>query len=528
MKDESTSARRSRLLMLFEPVDISSLVFFRVAFGAITLWEVTRYLRLDWVRQIWIEPSFHFGYPFFEWVKPWPGNGLIIHFYALGALALMIMLGAFYRVATALFFLGFTYVFLLEQSQYLNHFYLISLISFLLIFLPAHRKLSVDALLRPALRSQTAPAWALWLLRFQVGVPYFFGGVAKLNMDWFRGEPMGYWLQGERHLALVGRFLDEPWAPYFFSYGGLLLDLLAVPLLLWRKTRAPVFVVILLFHLANDSLFRIGIFPWFMIAATTVFFEPDWPRRLLADLWPDPSWRGVAAALGGALTAVIVVASQPPIREGLPFVPLLAGATAGALIVWTLASRWAAPAAGSQRSAGRPAQSPKNTTAGDPLSPTLSRSQLIVVSLLGVWALGQAVIPLRHFFIPGNVSWTEEGHPFAWHMMLRAKQGAIRYEVIDPKNGTVWEIDPSTLLNPRQAAELPVRPYMLHRFGLHLAEEFAERGYPNVEVRALTNVSLNGRKPQPFVDPDVDLTREPVRLWGVPWILPLTEPLPSH
>jgi vitamin K-dependent gamma-carboxylase len=34
------------------------------------------------------------------------------------------------------------------------------------------------------------------------------------------------------------------------------------------------------FHLLNVWFFRIGIFPWFSIAMTTVFLEPDWPVRL--------------------------------------------------------------------------------------------------------------------------------------------------------------------------------------------------------------------------------------------------------
>jgi hypothetical protein len=524
----SVSAPRSWRAALFQPVDISSLVFFRLAFAMVALWEVTRYLSQDWVRQIWIEPDFLFGYPFFEWVKPWPGNGMILHFWALGGLAALILLGAFYRLAAGLFFLAFTYVFLLEQSHYLNHFYLVSLISFLLVFLPAHHKLSIDALLRPRLRSETVSSWAVWLLRFQVGVPYFYGGLAKINGDWLQGEPMRYWLQGKGSLPLVGPLLAQPWAPYFFSYGGLLLDLGAVPLLLWRRTRVWAFLVTSLFHVANDAMFQIGIFPWFMIAATTIFFEPDWPRRLLADWGPRPSWRGVLAGFGGALGAVAVLVTQATVRDGLPLVPLLMGATAGALIAWTLSSRLGTREAAAAKKASRKGSAPSPIPSSETSAGRPSPSRALGVSLLVAWAVGQLVVPLRHYFIPGDVNWTEEGHRFSWHMMLRTKQGAIRYEVIDPADGSVWEIDPSSMLTPRQAYTVPGRADMIRQFARHLATEFAARGRPNVEVRALTNVTLNGRQPQPFVNPDVDLTREPARLWGTPWILPLTQPLPGH
>ena len=159
---------RSIARTLFRQVDIASLVFFRIAFGTVMLWEVFRYLRGDRIYRYWIDPSFHFTYPFFGWVHPWPGEGMILHFYLLGVLSVLIIVGLFYRLSMALFFLGFTYVFLLEQAQYLNHFYFVSLVSFLMIFVPAHRRFSIDARRRPGIRVSTTPARPLWILRAQV------------------------------------------------------------------------------------------------------------------------------------------------------------------------------------------------------------------------------------------------------------------------------------------------------------------------------------------------------------------------
>ena len=106
---------------------------------------------------------------------------MYVHFGGLGLLCILILLGLWYRAAMILFFLGFTYIFLLEQALYLNHFYFISLLSFLMIFVPAHHALSVDAHRSPELRSETTPAWSLWMLRAQIGIVYFYGGLAKLN-----------------------------------------------------------------------------------------------------------------------------------------------------------------------------------------------------------------------------------------------------------------------------------------------------------------------------------------------------------
>ena len=96
---------------LFQPVDIAFLVFFRVVFGAIMLWEVYRFFSTGWIRRYFIDPSFYFGYFGFEWVKPWPGNGMYVHFAVLGVAAACILLGFLYRFAMPVFFIGFTYVF---------------------------------------------------------------------------------------------------------------------------------------------------------------------------------------------------------------------------------------------------------------------------------------------------------------------------------------------------------------------------------------------------------------------------------
>ncbi|NER82466.1 MAG: HTTM domain-containing protein [Leptolyngbya sp. SIO1D8] len=280
---------------LWQPVDIAFLVYFRIAFGGIMLWEVQRYFSHGWIQKYWITPEFNFTYPGFSWVHPWPGDGMIWHFAALGVLTVFMSLGFFYRLSAGLFFVGFTYTFLLEQARYLNHFYLICLLSLVLVGMPAHRLCSVDVLRRPKLLSQTVPAWTLWLLRFQIGVPYFYGGIAKLNGDWLQGEPMRLWLADSTDFPLVGQFFTQEWMVYLLSYSGLVLDLLVVPLLLWRKTRLPAFIFAVLFHLTNARLFSIGIFPWFMIAATAIFFPPDWPRRVVSFFWKTPSTQSSSA-----------------------------------------------------------------------------------------------------------------------------------------------------------------------------------------------------------------------------------------
>jgi hypothetical protein len=270
---------KDKLKNLFEPIDNATVVLFRIMFGGIMFWEVTRYFSHNWISRYWIDPAYNFSYAPFHF-KPLPADGMYAIWYLLGILAIFIAIGFLYRISTTLFFLLFTYTYLLEQARYLNHFYLVVLVSLIMIFIPANRAFSIDVLLFKKIRSSYNPSWNLWLIRFAIGVPYFFGGIAKINADWLRGYPLHNWLLGDLDFPVIGKYFTEDWMIMIMSYSGLLLDLLVVPILLFKRTRPIGFVVICLFHLMNTQLFTIGIFPWFMIAATSLFFAPNWPKRI--------------------------------------------------------------------------------------------------------------------------------------------------------------------------------------------------------------------------------------------------------
>ncbi|MBC7854667.1 MAG: HTTM domain-containing protein, partial [Pirellulaceae bacterium] len=285
VSDKTSEAMRTRGLFqtiaetAFEPRDVASLVFFRIAFGVILLWEVLRYFLIGWIDSLYLLPAFHFTYLGFGWVRPWPGDWLFLHFLMLGIAAAGLALGYRTRLSAAVLCVGWSYVLLLEKSAYLNHLYLICLLAFLMIFIPAGRACSWDVRRRPDRRSDFVPAVALWVLRGQIAIPYFFGALAKLNGDWLHGQPMQMWMSRMTHVRQVVPAFGELWLALAFSYGGFLLDLFVVPFLLWRRTRVWAFGAAVAFHLMNALVFRIGIFPWFMICATTLFFDPDWPRR---------------------------------------------------------------------------------------------------------------------------------------------------------------------------------------------------------------------------------------------------------
>jgi len=439
------------------PVDNASLVFFRVWFGLLMLWNTVRYIVVGRVEKYYQEPNFHFKYFGFEWVEPLPPMWMHVLFAGMAVLCALIAIGLFYRVSMALFFLVFTYAFLLEQARYLNHYYLICLVSLLLVFMPANGAYSIDAVIRPKRRSRHAPTWTIWLLRAQLGAVYFYGGIAKLNWDWLRAKPMGEWLAARPDsIPVLGALFTQEWMGYAFAYGGLLFDLLVVPFLLWPKTRTYAFVVAVLFHVTNAKLFQIGVFPWMMIAVTTIFFAPGWPRRFLR-LEP---------------VSAILAVSRP--RPG-----------------------W--------------------------------------MAVLALYVLLQALLPLRHFLYPGVVSWTEEGHMFAWHMKLRDKEAELALVVRDPINGGLRRIERKKEQEKQQRTpvfdellywqydKMSGRPDMILQYAHHVARKERRKTGHDVEVRAVTSASLNSRPPQPLIDPAVDLAKQPRSLWPATWILPLDQ-----
>ena len=138
----------------------------------------------------------------------------------------------------------------------------------------------------------------------------------------------------------------------------------------------------------------------------------------------------------------------------------------------------------------------------------------------------QILAPLRHWLYPGNVSWTEEGHNFSWHMKLRDKDPFIQFQITDPKTSETWRPDPRRYLTRRQIGKMGTRPDMILLFAHHLAEQARKDGHEDVEVRVKARASLNSRMPRLMIDPSVDLAAQTRRLFArSAWILPLQEPV---
>lgn len=269
--------------ILNKPYPIETLAFFRLAFGCLMFLSIIRFFYNDWVNELYVKPSYFFSYYGFEWVKPFKVPYIYLLFGICGASALAIALGLFYRFSTILFFLSFTYIELMDKSNYLNHYYLVSMIGLWLIFLPANRAYSIDAKLNPSIYTTQIPYYIVLILKLQIVSVYFFGGLCKIKYDWLiMAQPLKIWLGSSSHWFLLGPIFAQEWSAYIFSWGAMMMDL-SLPFLFFNKcTKIYAFFTAITFHLLTHLLFYIGMFPFIMSFCILIFLEPETHQKILS------------------------------------------------------------------------------------------------------------------------------------------------------------------------------------------------------------------------------------------------------
>jgi len=436
-----------------QPVDGASLALFRILFGCVMAFAMVRLLMKGWVQELYLDPAFHFTWEWFLWVKVLPGMGMCFLVGALALLAIGVAIGWRYRLCAILFFAGFTYLELIDQTTYLNHYYLVSLLSGLLIFLPASAAQSWET---RGHADSTVPVWTLWLLRFQLCVVYIFAGLAKVNTDWLlEAQPMRIWLAARSDLPIIGEFLAQTWVAYAASWTGALYDLTIPIWLLWARTRKWAYLAVIVFHLMTSVLFNIGMFPWIMMVATLVFFPPD---RV----------SGVVGRLG----------------QRMKF----------------------------HRSVSQPVETP----GGASVKASAYHLKTWSFNILAVYAVVQIALPLRSYFYPQQGAWDGHGFNFAWRVMLVEKTGYVEFYACNPVTGKRECLSVDHLITPRQRVMMAQDPGMIAQLARRLAEDFPTMGKSGWEVRADAWATLNGRPSQRLIRPDVNLAGPLPTDWIVP------------
>ncbi|QLE02108.1 HTTM domain-containing protein [Galbibacter sp. BG1] len=255
------------------------LAVFRIFFGVMMFLSILRFWSKGWIDQLYIQPKFFFSYYGFEWVKPL-GNFTYVLFAICALAALAVALGYKYRMAIVLFFLSFTYIELMDKTTYLNHYYFISLLSFLMIFLPANAYFSIDA--RKGQSYGKVPKWTIDSIKLLLAIVYIYAGLAKLNSDWLlRAMPLKIWLPTQYDLPFIGTLLKQDWALHLLSWCGAAYDLFIPFFLLNKKTRPYAFAAVVVFHVLTRIFFPIGMFPFIMIVSALIFFDASVHKRII-------------------------------------------------------------------------------------------------------------------------------------------------------------------------------------------------------------------------------------------------------
>jgi uncharacterized membrane protein YphA (DoxX/SURF4 family) len=335
--------------------------------------------------------QFHLPYEGFTWLPMLPAPWLYAVVAILALAGILMALGFCYRASAGMVFLTFGYLFTVESTRtyWQSYYYIELLFSFLLVWMPAARRYSIDAwLARGRNAPQTVPFWTIFLLRGQLVIAYFYAGVSKLNLDWLLDAAPVRWDLAEAHFTtdlqpyltaaqfqwLTG-VLHSPQLAYFIAYAGVAFDLAVGFLFLIRRTRMFALILMILFHATNHFVIYANI-DWFPLVGVTtalIFLDPDWPARL---------WNWLRRGHGGK------------------------------------------PAGQNSRPAGQPAGGPEFSPAGSLASwlsdlPAFRPAGLLAFGpapFVVLWLAWQALLPLRHYLIPGDARMTYEGLSFSWRL----------------------------------------------------------------------------------------------------------------
>ena len=270
--------------IIFKNIDNAPLIVFRILFGFLIAAESFGAIFTGWVYNVLIKPQFTFSFIGFEWLQPLPNNLMYVYFAFMGVCGLFIMIGFRYRISTILFTILWAGVYFMQKTSYNNHYYLLLLIAFIMIFLPANKYASLDVKYKYTKQQLSMPYWISLVFIIQITFVYVYAAIAKIYPDWLNGTFTKNLLSSAPLFNTINsdffrELFAKKWFYLFIAYAGIFFDLLIVPFLLFKRTRLLALIASLIFHLFNSITLQIGIFPYFALCFALFFYEPDFIRR---------------------------------------------------------------------------------------------------------------------------------------------------------------------------------------------------------------------------------------------------------
>jgi vitamin K-dependent gamma-carboxylase len=274
--------------LLGRHVSMRALALLRVLAGPVVLLHLRPFLSDALDGQIYSDAFYE---PYASWYPELPSE-LYVGLLWLGAVAALFMtVGLFARLATATTFAIVAYNLFLSTTHFHNNRAYLLIVLALLTLAPCGRELSLDAWLRRrrglARLDLSAPAWPLWLLRFECAVVYGASGFSKLiDPDWFGGTVT--WQRVTRAEDQLDGFPD--WLVTVVTDRGfhtgaakfiVLTELFIALGLWWRGTRYVAVWVAVVFHLSIEGSASVQVFSLLAIAVLVVWAVPSTRDRVL-------------------------------------------------------------------------------------------------------------------------------------------------------------------------------------------------------------------------------------------------------
>jgi uncharacterized membrane protein YphA (DoxX/SURF4 family) len=276
--------------LLGRAVSMRALALLRVLAGPVVLLHLRPFLADGWVGRTYRDAFFE---PYARWYPELP-DAAYVGLLTLAAIAAVAMsLGVLTRLASATTFGIVAYNLFLSTTHFHNNRAYLVIVLGLLAVAPCGRELSLDGWIRrrrgrPPL-DLSAPAWPLWLLRFECAAIYAASGLSKLvDPDWFGGTVT--WQRVVRAREQLEGWPLPDWAvsaltDRAFHTGAAKLivvtELFIAAGLWWRRTRYAAVWVAVVFHVAIDVSAAVQVFSYLAIAVLVIWAVPSTRDRVL-------------------------------------------------------------------------------------------------------------------------------------------------------------------------------------------------------------------------------------------------------
>jgi uncharacterized membrane protein YphA (DoxX/SURF4 family) len=295
--------------LLARPVSMRSLALLRALAGPAVLLHLQPFLSDALDGRVYSDAFYQ---PYASWYPELPEAVYVGLLWLAVVAAVAMSLGLLTRLATATTFSIVAYNLFLSTTHFHNNRAYLVIVLGILAVAPCGRELSLDAWIRrrrrlPAL-ALSAPAWPLWLLRFECAAIYGASGLSKLlDPDWFGGTVT--WQRVVRGRADLESWHLPDWAISVltdrdFHTGAaklIVLTELFIAIGLWsRRTRYAAVWIAVVFHLTIEASASVQVFSYLGVAVMVIWAVPSTRDRIVRVDLATPGgrmWRALVRAL---------------------------------------------------------------------------------------------------------------------------------------------------------------------------------------------------------------------------------------